>query len=184
MILSDYDLENAIRAKRLVIEPFDRETVRENGVDLRLDDQIGRHNEKMPKGFILDPTNQAHIDKAFKIETGLKEIILNARSQVLLSTKEYVKLPNDMMGFVELRSTWARHGLALPPTIIDAGFEGNVTLEVLNNAPYAIKLKPGVRFAHVIFAATMNQVTNAYKGTVYQGQKGVKLPKLIKEWGH
>ena len=181
VILSDFDLENFIRGKRLVIKPFLKDTIRENGVDLRLDNQIGRHNENVGDDFVLDPSKQEHINLAFKIEKNQKQLFLKGRSQVLLSTKEYIKLPNDLMGFVELRSTWARHGLALPPTIIDAGFEGNVTLEVLNNAPYPILLKPGVRFAHVIFAATMNQVKNIYNGKVYQGQRGVKLPKVINE---
>ncbi|MEM3296699.1 MAG: hypothetical protein QXG73_01335, partial [Candidatus Micrarchaeaceae archaeon] len=84
------------------------------------------------------------------------------------------------VGFVELRSTWARHGLSMPPTIIDAGFSGNVTLEVFNNAPYGILLKPKTRFAHIIFAATMNKVKNTYKGK-YLGQRGIRLPKTIKE---
>jgi hypothetical protein len=37
-----------------------------------------------------------------------------------------------------------------------------------------------MRFAHVIFATTLNEVTNAYKGN-YLEQRGIKFPKLMKE---
>ena len=72
----------------------------------------------------------------------MAQIVIGAKEQVLLSTLEHVTLPDDLVGMVELRSTWARHGLSMPPTIIDAGFSGTVTLEVINNAPYKIGIKP------------------------------------------
>ncbi|MDE1761961.1 MAG: dCTP deaminase, partial [Candidatus Micrarchaeota archaeon] len=70
------------------------------------------------------------------------------------------------------------HGLVMPPTIIDAGFAGNITLEIFNSSPYAIKLKPDTRFAHVIFSMTMNRVEKAYSGR-YFGQRGLTPPKPL-----
>ena len=67
----------------------------------------------------------------------------------------------------------------MPPTIIDAGFKGTITLEVINNAPYAIKLRPKQRFAHVIFVKLQNRTGNTYSG-FYKGQRGIKLPQVIK----
>jgi len=179
MILSDYDLDNIIRAKRLVIDPFEKDTIRENGVDLRLSDEIAVRNPKLIKEMVFDPTNEEHVKNEYVLKKG-KELVVPAHSMVLMSTKEYISMPNNIMGFVEIRSTWARHGLSMPPTIIDAGFKGTITLEVINNAPHAILLKPDMRFAHVIFATTLNEVTNAYKGS-YLGQRGIKFPKPIKE---
>lgn len=179
MILSDYDLESAINGKRLIIKPFDKESIRENGLDLRLSDEIGMRNPKHSKEMIFDPTNEEHVKDEYVVSKKQKSFVVPAGGQVLLSTHEYIGLPDNLMGFVELRSTWARHGLSMPPTIIDAGFEGNVTLEVINHAPYAMLLKPGVRFAHIIFASTLNKVSKVYKGT-YFGQTGVRVPKVLK----
>jgi dCTP deaminase len=177
MILSDFDLRAAISGKRLVIDPFIDELIRENGVDLRLDNEVGRHVVGK-EGFIMDPANAKDIENSFVIEKGLKEMVLDAKEQVLLTTYENVVLPDDLMGFVELRSSWARHGLSVPPTIIDAGFAGNITLEVINNCPYKIKLLPMQRFAHIIFAKTSSRVMSAYSGQ-YKNQKGVRLPKVL-----
>ena len=179
MILSDYDLESAIRTKRLIVRPFKKDAVRENGLDLRLADEIAVRNPKLGKDTVFDAMNPEHVKNEYIIQKGPGRMIVPSHDQVLLSTKEYISLPDNVMAFVELRSTWARHGLSMPPTIIDAGFAGTITLEVINNAPYAMLLKPGSRFAHIIFASTLNKVSQAYSGS-YFNQKGIKLPKLLK----
>ena len=180
MILSDFDLDNYIRDKRLVIDPFDRSCVKENGIDLKLEGEIAIMNEKLGKDFILDPYNEEHIKKEYTVvKSKVEKLIIPSRAHVMLTTVESVKMPDNLMGFVELRSTWARHGLSMPPTIIDVGFEGTITLEVVNNAPFGISIKPYERFAHVIFATTLNRVKTEYKG-FYSGQRGIRLPKALK----
>lgn len=178
MILSDFDLENYIREGRLVVKPFEKEIIRENGIDLRLSDEVAIHNPDRPATKIVDPSDEKSIADEYVVKKKQKEIIIQPHTQILLSTHEVVGLPDTLMGFVELRSTWARHGLFMPPTIIDAGFQGNITLEVFNSSKFPILLRPKVRFAHVIFAATLNRVRNAYKGA-YLNQKGIHLPKKI-----
>jgi dCTP deaminase len=177
MILSDFDLMNLIRSKRLSIEPFSPDIVRENGIDFRLDSEIGRHIDKGPD-FIMDPHSEESIHGAYSLKKCDDVMVVNGKEQVLLTTIETIELPDDIVGMVELRSTWARHGLSMPPTIIDAGFKGTVTLEVINNAPYKIALRPHVRFAHVIFVKTSSRVEKSYSGK-YMGQKGIKLPKVM-----
>jgi len=179
MILSDFDLENYIRDKRLVISPFDKSCVKENGIDLRLEGDIAIMNEKLGKDFVLDPYSEEHISKEYVVKKAVDRLVIPSRAHVMLTTVESLKMPDNIMGFVELRSTWARHGLSMPPTIIDVGFDGTITLEVVNNAPFGISIKPNERFAHVIFATTLNRVKTEYKG-FYSGQRGIRLPKALK----
>lgn len=92
------------------------------------------------------------------------------------ATRETLTLPDSLMAFVEIRSSWARQGFFLPPTIVDAGFHGNLTLEILF-VGNPIHLKPGMiwpvgqRFAHLIFAKTTSPC-EPYAGR-YQGQSGI-----------
>lgn len=178
MILSDFDLESLINEKRLVVDPFNKEIIRENGLDMRLSDEVARHNPNHDEDFLIDPSNESTLREEYVLEKNVKEIILKPHEQVLLSTIEFVGLPDNLVGFVELRSTWARHGLFMPPTIIDAGFAGTVTLEVFNSSKFPILLRHEIRFAHIIFATTLNRVRNAYKGS-YLNQRGIKLPKML-----
>jgi dCTP deaminase len=178
MILSDVDLMDAIKSKRLLIQPFSDDTVRENGIDLRLADEIAHHGS-VKDDFVMDPSDEESIRKCFKVEKGSGSMVIKAGEHVLLSTHEYMEMPDDLVGFVELRSTWARHGLSLPPTIIDAGFKGTVTLAVSNNAPYSIALKPQQRFAHIVFVKTSSKVRKPYSGGYFE-QRGIKIPKAVK----
>ncbi|MCD6324161.1 MAG: dCTP deaminase [Desulfurococcales archaeon] len=174
MILSDFDLMSYIKSGRLRIEPFTDEIIRENGVDLRLGSEVARLQRTED---VLDTGDRdVNLRKFFKVERG-EEFVIMPYEKVLLTTLEYIKLPPDVMAFVELRSSFARLGLTLPPTIIDAGFEGNITLEVEGSA-FPVKVYKGQRFAHVIFAKTLNPVESPYRGR-YQGQRGVTLPKLL-----
>ena len=105
--------------------------------------------------------------------------IINPHEHVLLYTIEYLNLPEDIMGFVNLRSTFARTGLIVPPTIVDANFEGQLTIEVVGSE-FPVKINVGDRFLHVVFAKLTSPVEKPYIGK-YQGQTGVQLPLFKKE---
>jgi len=62
-------------------------------------------------------------------------------------------------------------------TVVDAGFEGNITIEVVNESPNTIVLKRGLRFLHLILVRAEGSAK--YSGT-YQGQRGVTPPKGLK----
>lgn len=85
------------------------------------------------------------------------------------ATAERISMPDDLMAFVQLRSTWARCGLMLPPTVIDAGFSGQVTLEIVSFREQALPV--GQRFAHLIFVR-LSSFADPYRGK-YQGQAGI-----------
>ncbi|BAJ51455.1 dCTP deaminase [Candidatus Caldarchaeum subterraneum] len=171
MILSDFDLWNYIRNGRLRIEPFSEDVVRENGLDLRIGRQIARFN-KNSKVFDTKKSDAANF---YTIEEA-EEFVINPHEHVLLHTLEYLALPKDLMGFVNLRSSYARIGLTIPPTIIDANFEGELTIELVGG-DFPVKLYSGDRFLHVVFARLSSIVEKPYTGK-YQGQRGVRLPSF------
>lgn len=173
MILSDFDLINYIRSGRLVVEPFDESTVRENGLDLRLGGEMCVLNEVEE---VLDPyepsTDLGKFYRCLKFD----EVLLQPKRIYLATTLEYIKVPPELMAFVELRSTFARMGLSIPPTIIDGGFEGQITIEI-HSSVFPIKLRRGTRFLHVVFSKVSSPIQKPYGGR-YQGQRGVRPPKL------
>lgn len=91
----------------------------------------------------------------------------------LACTREVFELPNDLMAFVGIRSTWARLGFSVPLTIVDAGFRGNLTLEILNFGIHTIPV--GERFAHLIFAK-LTSPSEPYRGK-YDQQTGITEAK-------
>lgn len=180
MILSDFELKLWLQTRRLSVEPLSEDSVQQNGVDLKIGHEIARlHNpsvEPTIEPMIFDAKSPKKIEHFYKKETIDKNgFIIHPGEQILLSTEEYVTLPTDLMGFCELRSTLARLGIKIPPTNIDAGFSGTLTIQ-LTGGTFQIKLYPGMRFLHVIFAKLTTAVENPYRGR-YHKQTGVTLPR-------
>lgn len=179
MALSNKDLQDYIKNGRLIVTPFKEEVIRENGLDLRLGNQIARllHTSK---DRIFD-SKKADLEKWYRIEYFEEFFIIYPRERLLCHTLEYLKFPNDIMGFCQLRSTFARMGLSIPPTIVDAGFEGQLTIELIGSN-FPIKLYSRQEIIHIIFNKLETPTTSPYSGK-YQRQKELTLPKLT-ESGH
>lgn len=173
MILSDFDLRSYISSGRLYIDPYDPSIVRENGLDLRLG---SGYCELLESEVVLDPYSYTDLSTFYRCGEA-EEIILKPWGRYLLHTLEYIRLPPELVGFVELRSTLARIGLLIPPTIIDGGFEGELTIEV-QAPPFPLKLRKGTRFLHLILSKVSSPIEKPYRGE-YQGQRGVRLPKKL-----
>jgi len=175
MILSDFDLRAYLNSGRLRIEPFSEDIIRENGVDLRLGRKFCKLIESRKVLDLTKCESREDIGQRYSCEES-DVILLEPNSRYLMHTLEYVSLPPELMGFVEIRSTFARLGLLIPPTIIDGGFEGQITIELLSTS-FPVKIPVGARFLHVVFAKLTTPVTKPYRGK-YQGQRGVTLPIL------
>ena len=65
---------------------------------------------------------------------------------VLAQTLERVYVPNDLMGLVEGRSSYARVGVTVHVTApkIDPGFDAQIALEMANFGSVAVELRAGV----------------------------------------
>lgn len=170
MILSDSDLKSYIENKRIVITPFTEDCLRENGIDLRLGGEIARIKSS---NMILDYKINVDLESYYQVEKG-ESFTINPHEHILITTLERIKLPVDVMAFIELRSTYARLGLTIPPTVVDANFEGQLTVGITGTA-FPIKLYVGDRILHLIFAKLTNPTSKPYLGK-YQYQSGVTLP--------
>ncbi len=173
MILTYDELKKLISLGRLRIDPLYPDTVRENGLDLRIG---GEYAIYAYEGVVIKPCELDDAKHLFRVVKA-DEVVIPPRNFVLLTTEEYVKMPEDVVGLANLRSTLARLGLVIPPTVVDVGFEGNITIEVVNMSPNTIVLKRGARFLHLILVKTEGRAS--YAGT-YQGQRGVTPPKGLR----
>lgn len=65
---------------------------------------------------------------------------------VLGESLEYIRMPDDLMGYVVTRSSWGRHGLVIATAIgVHPGYRGVLTLELRNLADVPLRLYPGQR---------------------------------------
>ena len=88
----------------------------------------------------------------------------------LASTIERFKMPDDILGIVHDKSTWARQGIALQNTVIEPGWSGFLTIEVSNHGHYPVSIKEGSPIAQIIFHQLDHATNSPYDGK-YQNQE-------------
>jgi len=69
----------------------------------------------------------------------------------LASSIEEFQMPVDMVGVVHDKSTWARRGLSVFNTVIEPGWRGYLTLELVNHGAQTLRLIRGQGIAQVVF---------------------------------
>ena len=134
-------------------------------------------------GFHLHYYDAPILDTAKPIkyrETFADEYLLPAHGFVLVRTQEVVGLDASLFGKVDGRSSFGRAGLfAETAGVIDNGFKGSITLEVVNALPYPVRLYAGTRCCQITLYEGKGSAEGGYQGS-YQGQLGTKGSMLYK----
>jgi dCTP deaminase len=121
---------------------------------------------------------QAQEDLTELVEVGAEPFILHPGEFVLGSTLERVRLPDDLVGRLEGKSSLGRLGLLIHSTagFIDPGFDGHVTLELSNVANLPITIYAGMKIGQLSFVQLSEPAGAPYGsgalGSKYQGQQG------------
>ncbi|MEM9562261.1 MAG: dCTP deaminase [Actinomycetota bacterium] len=183
MILSDRTIKKEIADGRILIEPFDESSVQPSSVDLRLDHRF----------IVFRNHTMGHIDVKANLEELTETVeasdddpfILHPGEFVLGSTAERVAIPADLVGRIEGKSSLGRLGLLIHTTagFVDAGWDGQLTLEFSNVASLPITLYPGMKIGQISFIQMTTDADNPYGtgmlGSKYQGQAG---PRPSRYW--
>ena len=85
----------------------------------------------------------------------------------LASAMDPFQMPDDLVGIVHDKSTWARRGLSVFNTVIEPGWKGFLTLELVYHGESELIIPAGSGIAQVIFHKTAEHAS--YNGK-YQNQ--------------
>jgi dCTP deaminase len=155
------------------------------GYDARLGHEFAVYDEAMqyPRTPPLDPLRvHEHDVQRFIAQPG-RPFVLRAKGFVLAKTIEYIKMPPHVTGLVKDKSTYARCGIHVQNTVLEAGWEGEVTLEISNYLNRDVLLWPGQGIVQILFEESKDLCETSYaaRSGKYQGQTGVTLPKIKQE---
>jgi dCTP deaminase len=167
VVLSDRSIRREIEDGRIVIDPYDEALVQPSSVDVRVDAAFR----------VFHNSRYTHIDVRQRMDDltelvrkdGDEPFILHPGEFVLGQTLERVTLPEDLVARLEGKSSLGRLGLLIHSTagFIDAGFEGNITLELSNVANLPITIYRGMPIGQISF---MRMDQPVERGSKYQGQ--------------
>ncbi len=150
-----------LEAGRLRIDPLDLEQVGPASIDLTLGDAIRVIEPAALPIPIRDETD-------FRDHTALRSLtapfVLAPGGTVHGITVERISLPDDLCGFLEGRSRFARLGLMIHVTsaFVQPGVSNRQVLEISNVAGHPLELHAGVRLCQIVLMRTEGRAV--YRG--------------------
>ncbi|AEW44666.1 dCTP deaminase [Serratia symbiotica str. 'Cinara cedri'] len=193
MRLCDSDIEAWLDSKKLVISPRPP-LQRINGatVDIRLGNKF-RVFLGHTAAFIdlSGPKNEvsAALNNVMSDEIILQEgevFFLHPRELALAVTFESVTLSDDLIGWLDGRSSLARLGLMVHVTAhrIDPGWHGIIVLEFYNSGKLPLALRPGMLIGALSFeilSGSAKRPYNSRQDAKYRNQQGAVVSRINTE---
>jgi dCTP deaminase len=190
MLLADNEITAGMESGRLWVGPVGEDCLQPSSIDVRLSHELRifprphwwhRRKHINPLAGDLPSTRLVTLAEG-------QVFPLRPRQFVLGSTMEWITVSDEVAAYVEGKSSLGRLGL-LPHTagFIDPGFQGEITLELVNVSPYTIDLTAGMQIAQICFIQLTSQARNPYGSPAlrssYQWQRGPtearRVPKTI-----
>lgn len=169
--LSDKSILEKVRRGEIVIHPIlDNKQISGAKVDLRLDNifyLIGRFKKPYydPMEFLAKKeVGESYVEKRM-VRYGDK-FVLHPNDYALAPLFEFVKLPNNVLGRLDGRSSLGRLGIVVHSTAgsVDPGFQGHLVIELMNNGLLPVALYPLMRVATLILTTLSTDAERPYEG--------------------
>ncbi len=165
-ILTRPEILKEIKRGNIRIEPFDGNCVGPASVDLHLGNEFRVFKKRHSVLTIDDRLNYEEITEKVRV---LDRLMLMPQETVLGITCERIRLANNICGWLEGRSRYARLGLLvhISASFMQPGIANKQCLEISNFSPMPIYLTPGLPICQFIFQRTSGRA--AYRG-VFRNQ--------------
>ena len=174
MVLSDRSIRELIESGRLHVDPFDPSSIQPSSIDLRLENRF-RVFATTRHAFIDPRSDQPDLTELVTVAED-HPFVLQPGQFCLGNTFEELRLPDDVVGRLEGKSSLGRLGLVIHSTAgyVDPGFRGRLTLELSNAAGMPILLYPGMKIGQLSLLQMTTPADRPYGsgdlGSKYQGQ--------------
>lgn len=193
MRLSDVDIKKSLARGDIVIEPVPAaDTITGVTVDVRLGNKFRvfeGHNAPYidlsgEKSEVQAALNRVMSDEILIPDTEV--FILHPGELALAITLESVSLPDNIVGWLDGRSSLARLGLMVHVTAhrIDPGWSGNIVLEFINAGKLPLALRPGMPIGALNFETLSSPAEHPYnkrQDAKYRDQTGAVASRISQD---
>lgn len=164
MALSDADIRKEMKRGRIgFFPPVSPPQIGPGSVDLTLDAKFWTFRKKYLAG--PKPVDLCAVSFVDALEERRSPSIVLPPGGICMGiTKERIKLAADIAGRLEGRSRFARMGLAVHVTsaMVQPGSDNHQVLEIVNLAPFAVKLRAGMRISQIVFEYCASPTSRPY----------------------
>lgn len=166
-VLTRSKILERIKKGDLVIDPFDKKLLGPASYDLHLGNKfrVFKRNQGQMK-----LTESVDFESVSDLIQNDGEIVLRAGEMIHGVTKEKIKFPPDLCGWLEGRSRFGRLGLSVHITaaFFQPGINCNAVLEIHNSGPLELIISPGLVICQMVFEECLGKTR--YTGR-FQNQK-------------
>jgi len=165
-----------------LISPFSESQVRigisyglgSYGYDISLSDQF-----KVFQPHDVDEIDPKQDNSGLFSEVTADSVLIPPNSFILARSREYFKIPRDVLTICPGKSTYARSGIIVNVTPFEPEWEGYATISISNTSPVPARVYANEGIAQLIFleAAETCQVSYADKKGKYQAQMNITHSK-------
>jgi dCTP deaminase len=134
----------------------------EAGYDLQIDQDISFYPRTFWGGPRVDVTS-------YDNKYGHPNTTKHAGRFCLANAMEEFQMPLSLVGVVHDKSTWARKSLSVFNTVIEPGWNGYLTLELVFHGEEEVHIKRGQGIAQVLFTSLAEN--GNYENGKYQNQE-------------
>ncbi|MBD3210043.1 dCTP deaminase [Candidatus Micrarchaeota archaeon] len=161
MILSDKDIRQFLEDKTIIVEPLEEKQIGPASIDLTLSNEWHLFSRDL-LGKTVD-LKETGFQQAFTVKRQ-DSVVLQPGEMCLAKTAEKITLPANIMGKLEGRSRFARMGLVIHITsaLVQPGSSNHQVLEIVNLAPFSIRLHAGMRISQVVFEMLNSETQRPY----------------------
>jgi len=166
-ILTHDEIIKRIQKGEIIIDPYDVKKVGPASIDLTLGNTFRVFKTiHAPVELTSDEFDVTAISDVVEVE---KSMTLQSGQAVLGITIEKITLPQNICGWLEGRSRFARVGLMvhISSGFIQPGISNKQVLELFNAGPMSISITPGISVCQIVLEETIGSAP--YQGR-FQGQ--------------
>lgn len=190
MRLCDKDIIKYLNDGKIKISPTpDESMVSGLTVDLRLGNKFRVFQDHAAPYIDLSgkkPDIEAAMQSVMSDEIAIEEdqaFFLHPGELALAITLESVTLPDNIVGWLDGRSSLARLGLMVHVTAhrIDPGWQGNIVLEFFNSGKLPLALRPNMKIGALSFELLSDHAERPYNSRTdakYRGQDGAIASRI------
>ena len=193
MRLCDKDIEQYLDDEKIIILPKpDSSMISGVSVDIRLGNEFRVFQDHTapfidlsgPKSEMQQAMNSVMSDE-INIADG-DAFFLHPGELALAVTYESVTLPDNIVGWLDGRSSLARLGLMVHVTAhrIDPGWSGQIVLEFYNSGKLPLALRPKMKIAALNFETMSSSALRPYNkrdDAKYKGQMGAVASRISED---
>lgn len=153
MILTHDVILAEIASRRIRIEPFALDQVGPASIDLHLGDEIRLLDGGPPVIDVNDGTDYRGMSRLERLDA---PYVLHPGVTIHGITREHITLPDDVAGWLEGRSRFARLGLMIHVTagFVNPGVSNRQVLEISNVSRRPLAIHPGTRICQIVLQRT------------------------------